>query len=57
MHFGSLRTIGYLGNAKLKHILLNNNSHESVGGQPTTAAGIDFKKVVKSLGYKNYFDS
>ena len=35
--------------------MLNNNSHESVGGQPTTAAGIDFKKLVKSLGYKNYF--
>ena len=55
MHLGSLRTFGYLGNSNLKHILLNNNSHESVGGQPTTAAGIDFKKLVKSLGYKNYF--
>ena len=55
MHLGSLRTLGYLGNSNLKHILLNNNSHESVGGQPTTAAGIDFKKLVKSLGYKNYF--
>ena len=55
MHFGSLRTIGHFGNANLKHVLLNNNSHESVGGQPTTAAGIDFKKVTKSLGYKNYF--
>jgi phosphonopyruvate decarboxylase len=55
MHLGSLRTFGYLGNSNLKHILLNNNSHESVGGQPTTAAGIDFKKLVKSLGYKSYF--
>ena len=55
MHFGSLRTFGYLGNSKLKHILLNNNAHESVGGQPTTAAGINFEKIVKSLGYKNYF--
>ena len=55
MHLGSLRTFGYLGNTNLKHIVLNNNSHESVGGQTTTAAGIDFKKLVKSLGYKNYF--
>ena len=55
MHLGSLRTLGYLGKSNLKHILLNNNSHESVGGQPTTAAGINFKKLVKSLGYKNYF--
>ena len=55
MHLGSLRTFGFLGNSNLKHILLNNNSHESVGGQPTTAAGINFNKLVKSLGYKNYF--
>ena len=55
MHLGSLRTFGYLGNSNIKHILLNNNSHESVGGQTTTAAGIDFKKLVRSLGYKSYF--
>jgi len=55
MHLGSLRTVGYLGNSKLKHILLNNNAHESVGGQPTTATGINFEKIVKSIGYKNYF--
>jgi phosphonopyruvate decarboxylase len=55
MHLGSLRTFGHLGNSNLKHILLNNNSHESVGGQPTGAMGIDFKKLVKSIGYKNYF--
>ena len=55
MHLGSLRTFGLLGNPNLKHILLNNNSHESVGGQPTSAHGIDFKRLVKSIGYKNYF--
>ena len=55
MHLGSLRTFGYLGNSNLKHILLNNNSHESVGGQPTSAAGINIEKLVKSLGYRNYF--
>ena len=55
MHLGALRTIGYLKKQNLKHILLNNNSHESVGGQPTSAFGIDFKKLCNSLGYKNYF--
>ena len=55
MHLGSLRTSGYFGNSQIKHILLNNNSHESVGGQPTTAGNIDFKKLVSSLGYKKYF--
>ena len=55
MHMGSLRTFGYLGSGNLRHILLNNNAHESVGGQQTSAFGIDFKNLVKSLGYKNYF--
>ncbi len=55
MHLGPLRTIGYLKNKNLKHIVLNNNSHESVGGQMTTANGIDFKKLSISIGYKNYF--
>ena len=54
MHLGSMRTIGYLKNENLKHIVLNNNSHESVGGQTTTASGIDFKKLSKSLGYRHY---
>ena len=55
MHLGSLRNLAYFGKSNLKHILINNNSHESVGGQKTSAKGIDFKKLVKSLGYKNYF--
>ena len=55
MHLGSMRTLGYFGDNKLKHILLNNNSHESVGGQPTTASTIDFRRLCQSLGYKNYY--
>ena len=55
MHMGSLRTAGNLKLSNFKHILLNNNMHESVGRQITTADKIDFKKLVKSLGYKNYY--
>ena len=55
MHLGSLRTIGYNKNKQFKHILFNNNAHESVGGQSTNAEGINFKSLVKSVGYKNYF--
>ena len=55
MHMGSLRTIGNLKFKNFKHILLNNNMHESVGGQVTHAKNINFNKLVKSLGYKNYF--
>jgi phosphonopyruvate decarboxylase len=55
MHLGALRTVGYLKNNNFKHIILNNNSHESVGGQLTNAAGIDFKKFSNSIGYRNYY--
>ncbi len=55
MHLGALRTAGYLNNSNFKHIILNNNAHESVGGQTTMANGIDFKKLSISLGYKNSF--
>ena len=44
-----------LKNKNFKHIILNNNSHESVGGQPTHAKNIDFKKICIGLGYKNFF--
>ena len=33
------------------HIIINNNAHDSVGGQPTHAFEIDFKKLGYSLGY------
>ena len=55
MHLGSLLTNGKIGNKNFKHILFNNNSHESVGGQITRASEINFYKLVTSLGYKNYF--
>ena len=55
MHMGSLRTAGIYANRNFKHILLNNNAHESVGGQKTFAHGINFNKLTKSLGYKNFY--
>ena len=55
MHMGSLGTIGFFGNTNFKHILLNNNSHESVGGQTINANKINFNNLTKSVGYKNFF--
>ena len=55
MHLGSLKTIGSFGNKNIKFVLLNNNSHDSVGGQPTYSNNIDFKKFSKSLGFKKYY--
>ena len=55
MHLGSIKTAGTFANKNFKYILLNNNSHDSVGGQNTYANHIDFEKLSKSLGFKKYF--
>ena len=47
MHLGSLRTNGFFAKNNFKHIILNNNSHESVGGTETTAKTINFKFLAK----------
>lgn len=54
MHLGSIKTIGTFSNNNLKYILLNNNCHDSVGGQKTYTEDIDFEKLSKSLGFKSF---
>ena len=51
MHMGSLSTNGNIKCANLKHIVFNNGSHESVGGQPTTAHEFNIKNIAKNTGY------
>ena len=54
MHLGSIKTLGTFASKNFKYILLNNNSHDSVGGQKTYAHNIDFEKLSKSLGFKKF---
>jgi len=55
MHLGSIKTAGTFANNNFKYIILNNNSHDSVGGQNTYANDIDFEKLSKSLGFKKFY--
>ena len=55
MHLGSIKTAGTFANRNFKYILLNNNSHDSVGGQSTHSNNIDFKKLSKSLGFEKFY--
>ena len=55
MHMGSLLTNSVYSSRKFKHIVLNNNSHESVGGYKTNAKNINFKFLSRSFNYKNFF--
>jgi phosphonopyruvate decarboxylase len=49
MHMGGLAISADCSN--LLHILINNSAHDSVGGQPTKGAVLDFKKIARVCGY------
>lgn len=53
MHLGNMATCGIRGMSNFKHVLLNNGAHDSVGGQPTGAFGVDFLAIAKAVGYKH----
>ena len=55
MHLGSIKTAGTFANKNFKYVLLNNNSHDSVGGQNTYANDINFEKLSKSFGFKKFY--
>jgi len=52
MHMGSLAIIGQQAQRNFKHIIINNGSHDSVGGQPTAGFEIDLQLIAKACGYK-----
>ena len=55
MHMGSLAAIGASSPPNLVHVILNNGTYDSVGGQPTMASGVDFRKVAEACGYNASF--
>lgn len=55
MHMGALPVIGNHQCENLVHIVLNNQAHESVGGQETVAGKIDLKGLALASGYKQYY--
>lgn len=54
MNLGSLATIGALKPTNLVHIIFDNSSHESTGGQPTCTTVIKIDEIAKSVNYKTY---
>lgn len=52
MQMGALATIGHYKAKNIYHIIFDNNSHDSTGGQPTVSATVDFGKVALACGYK-----
>ena len=51
MHMGAMAVIASTGIKNLIHVVINNGSHESVGGFPTAAGKINLSAVAKDCGY------
>ena len=54
MNLGSLVTIASIKPKNLIHIIFDNSSHESTGGQPTISKKIQIDSLAKTLKYKTY---
>jgi len=52
MRMGCLATNGAYGPPNMLHILLDNNVHDSTGGQSTVSDHIDFVEIAASCGYR-----
>ena len=53
MHMGAMAIIGANNPNNFIHLVINNGSHETVGGMPTVAENVDLVKIAKACGYKN----
>lgn len=51
MHMGAMAVIGASSPKNLVHIVINNGTHETVGGMPTVAEKIDLVGIAKACGY------
>lgn len=51
MHMGAMAVLGTNAPQNMIHIVINNESHETVGGMPTVAGKIDFVAIAKACGY------
>jgi phosphonopyruvate decarboxylase len=53
MQMGSMATIGHYAPENLYHILIDNRSHDSTGGQPTVSKTVKFEEIARACGYKS----
>ena len=51
MHMGAMAVIGANSPGNMVHIVINNRSHDTVGGMPTVAAKADLAAIALACGY------
>ena len=52
MNMGSMATIGHFAPKNLTHIVLDNEAHDSTGGQLTVSDTVKLEEVAKAAGYQ-----
>lgn len=52
MKMGTLATVGAYRPKNLVHLVLDNGTYDSTGGQPTVSGGVDFAACAVATGYK-----
>ena len=57
MHMGAALVIASRKLPNLKHIIFNNESHASVGGQSTVIKNANLKEIAKGCGYQNIYQA
>ena len=55
MKLGNLATIGTYAPANLTHIVLDNGTHDSTGGQATVSSSVSFTEVAAACGYERAY--
>lgn len=53
MRMGAAAVVAAYASPGLVHVLLDNNAHDSTGGQKTISDRVDFIRVAQALGYPN----
>ncbi len=53
MHLGATASIGHAQPDNLLHVVYDNGTYESTGGQPTAAGNVDFAATATGLGYRS----
>src|SRR3984885_9280233 len=57
MRLGALATVGATAPRNFWHLLLDNGTHESTGGQATVSATVAFAHVAAACGYRTCLDT
>ena len=57
MHMGSMALMGANKPKNVIHVIINNGSHETVGGQPTVMSDVDICMVATGCGYPKVFSA